>query len=159
MLTALRRGSTSIARPLLSASTSPARIRSLRADRACQITPSFARPPASVRSFVASSTWYQRASEAIALEEEEVEAELEQEVHAPKPPSHAQIDRAVENGPVTKFQELGDRNMVCKTVVDTLTRDMGMETMTQVQSLTINESLKGIDMYVGFHVPSSWVCF
>lgn len=38
--------------------------------------------------------------------------------------------------------------MVCPTVVNTLTQEMGLETMTQVQSLTINETLKGGDVYV-----------
>ena len=49
-------------------------------------------------------------------------------------------------GPVTKFAELGERNMVCQTIVDRITRDMKLETMTHVQSLTINETLKGIDV-------------
>ncbi|KAG8528135.1 uncharacterized protein KY384_007051 [Bacidia gigantensis] len=49
------------------------------------------------------------------------------------------------NGPVTQFKELAERGMVCKTVVDTLTQDMGLESMTEVQSLTINETLKGTD--------------
>lgn len=47
---------------------------------------------------------------------------------------------------VTKFQQLADLNMVSPVVVKTLTADMGLETMTQVQSLTINETLKGIDV-------------
>lgn len=36
--------------------------------------------------------------------------------------------------------------MVSRPVVNTLIQDMGLETMTSVQSLTINESLKGIDV-------------
>ena len=36
--------------------------------------------------------------------------------------------------------------MVCPTVVKTLVEDMRLETMTQVQSLTINETLKGGDV-------------
>ena len=80
------------------------------------------------------------------MEDEAVEEEIEQEVHSQHPPSDAQINQATEHGPVTKFKELAQRGMVCKTVVDTITRDMGLETMTPVQSLTINESLKGIDV-------------
>lgn len=68
------------------------------------------------------------------------------EVDAEEPPSDPRIDKATQHGPVTKFEDLGTRNMVCKTLVDTITRDMGLETMTQVQSLTINETLKGIDV-------------
>ena len=63
-----------------------------------------------------------------------------------RPPVDSRIDEAIQHGPVTKFKDLATRNMVCKTVVDTITRDMGLETMTQVQSLTINETLKGIDV-------------
>ncbi|KAI9722120.1 MAG: hypothetical protein M1828_004934 [Chrysothrix sp. TS-e1954] len=47
---------------------------------------------------------------------------------------------------VTQFQELADSNLVDKAVIDTLTRDMGLKTMTEVQSLTINEALKGVDV-------------
>ena len=36
--------------------------------------------------------------------------------------------------------------MVSETVIDTLTRQMGLETMTHVQALTINEILKGQDV-------------
>jgi len=83
---------------------------------------------------------------AVALEDEAIEAETEQEAHTEQASSGSQINRAARHGPVTKFKELAERNMVCQTVVDTITRDMGLETMTQVQSLTINESLKGIDV-------------
>ncbi|MCJ1310634.1 hypothetical protein MMC25_004299 [Agyrium rufum] len=48
--------------------------------------------------------------------------------------------------PATKFHELLDRGLVCQTIVDTLTRDMRLETMTLVQIQTINETLKGIDV-------------
>lgn len=51
-----------------------------------------------------------------------------------------------ENGPVTMFRELVEREMVDGTIVETLIKDMGLETMTPVQSLTINETLKGVDV-------------
>ena len=159
MLTVLRRGPASIAKPLISASTRPACNGSLPAHRARQIIPSPTTSLLSHRTFRVSLPCHQRSAEAAALGEEEVEVELEQEVLTQKPPSDAQIYRAVENGPVTKFKELGDRNMVCGTVVDTLTQDMRMETMTQVQSMTINESLKGIDMYVCFQFSNIWIIF
>ncbi|EME46616.1 hypothetical protein DOTSEDRAFT_70586 [Dothistroma septosporum NZE10] len=50
------------------------------------------------------------------------------------------------NAPITKFVELGSRGVLHENVVQTLTRDMGMETMTEVQSATINEALKGSDV-------------
>lgn len=67
--------------------------------------------------------------------------ETEEQAEAQPPPSDPQID-----GPVTMFEDLGARNMVCKTVVDTITQEMGLKTMTKVQSLTIDETLKGIDV-------------
>lgn len=80
------------------------------------------------------------------MEDEAIEGEIEQEVFSQTPPSDAQINQAVQHGPVTKFKDLAGRGMVCQTVVDTITKKMALETMTQVQSLTINESLKGQDM-------------
>lgn len=77
---------------------------------------------------------------------EAIENDIADEVTAQRPPSDAQINEAVQHGPVTRFKELGERQMVCPTVVRTLTEDMGLETMTQVQSLTINETLKGGDV-------------
>lgn len=48
--------------------------------------------------------------------------------------------------PITKFAELETRGVIHKNVVQALTRDMGLETMTDVQSATINEALKGTDI-------------
>lgn len=79
-------------------------------------------------------------------EGEAVEGEIEQEVVSQTPPSDQQINRVVQHGPVTKFKELVERGMVCQTVVDTITKAMGLETMTEVQSMTISQSLNGKDM-------------
>ena len=98
------------------------------------------------RAFGASSQWQRTATAHATYEDEAVEGELEQEVHAQRPPSDGQINQASQRGEVTKFKELAERGLVCPTVVNTITRDMGLETMTQVQSLTINKSLKGTDM-------------
>lgn len=49
-------------------------------------------------------------------------------------------------GPVTRFDELGTRNIVHPNVVRTLTGKMGLETMTEVQQRTINEALSGRDI-------------
>jgi ATP-dependent RNA helicase MSS116 len=45
----------------------------------------------------------------------------------------------------TKFQELADNGLVNPDVIREITRGMGHETMTPVQTLTINETLKGTD--------------
>ncbi|KAL4880994.1 P-loop containing nucleoside triphosphate hydrolase protein [Aspergillus karnatakaensis] len=47
----------------------------------------------------------------------------------------------------TRFQDLADRNMVDRRIIDTITRQMGLETMTDVQRMTITESVKGADMF------------
>jgi ATP-dependent RNA helicase MSS116, mitochondrial len=44
------------------------------------------------------------------------------------------------------FEDLRTHGLVNTVLVDTLTRDMRLETMTEVQSKTIRESLSGADM-------------
>ena len=55
-------------------------------------------------------------------------------------------DVPAENSVVTRFEELSRHGLVCDTVVKTLTKTMGLETMTPVQSMTMNETLKGDDV-------------
>ncbi|GAB7358691.1 hypothetical protein MBLNU230_g3920t1 [Neophaeotheca triangularis] len=50
------------------------------------------------------------------------------------------------DAPITKFEELGSRGIIHPNIVNTLTKNMGMETMTEVQSATINQALKGNDI-------------
>ncbi len=45
----------------------------------------------------------------------------------------------------TKFQELADNGLVNADVIRQITHGMGHDTMTPVQTLTINETLKGRD--------------
>lgn len=52
----------------------------------------------------------------------------------------------VEENPITRFGELGEQKLVSQNVVDTLTRDMRLDYMTEVQSLTFNKTLQGGDM-------------
>ena len=47
---------------------------------------------------------------------------------------------------VTKFHELQTRNLVHPNVVKNLTTRMGLESMTEVQTATINAALQGTDM-------------
>lgn len=147
MLNLLRRGPTSAATLILSNPFRSQCSRSvkLRGGQVSKPAPRITYPLAA-RSIGTSSQWRRSASASAAYEEDAVEGELEQEVHAEQPPSNARIKQAIKQGPVTKFKDLAERGLVCRTVVDTLTRDMGLETMTQVQSLTLNESLKGTDM-------------
>ncbi|MCJ1439225.1 hypothetical protein MMC27_008616 [Xylographa pallens] len=75
---------------------------------------------------------------------DEEEGEVQDYSQKHDPDSHS--SGGTRGAPVTKFQELAERKMVSATVVQTITQDMKLETMTQVQSLTINETLKGIDV-------------
>lgn len=47
---------------------------------------------------------------------------------------------------ITRFDELDKYNVIHPNVVRTLTRDMGLETMTEVQQATINTALQGTDI-------------
>ena len=47
---------------------------------------------------------------------------------------------------VTKFQDLQTKNLVSEPFVRALVEDMKLHTMTPVQSQSINEALKGMDM-------------
>ncbi|KAH8597074.1 P-loop containing nucleoside triphosphate hydrolase protein [Bisporella sp. PMI_857] len=55
--------------------------------------------------------------------------------------------RSTQQGPeVTKFEELLEHNLVHPNVVERIIGDMGLHTMTEVQSATINQALQGTDM-------------
>jgi ATP-dependent RNA helicase MSS116 len=71
---------------------------------------------------------------------------VEQEVNAKSPPTEEAIDAAVSGGLVTTFDDLATRGFVHQNVVNTLTKEMGLHTMTEVQTRTINEALNGSDM-------------
>jgi ATP-dependent RNA helicase MSS116 len=47
---------------------------------------------------------------------------------------------------INKFDQLIEHNIVHPNVVKAITEGMGHHTMTQVQSLTINQALQGTDM-------------
>ena len=49
-------------------------------------------------------------------------------------------------GAITKFADLGTSGKVSPVIIDTITRGMGLETMTPVQIQTIEETLSGIDV-------------
>jgi ATP-dependent RNA helicase MSS116 len=51
---------------------------------------------------------------------------------------------------ITEFQDLADKGLVNPNVIHAVTDRMNIKTMTEVQSMTINETLKGIDTYVIF---------
>ena len=145
MLNFVRRGPASTVSSLFFRSTPSRCIRTTQARGVQQCTPC-AGYEISARSFGTSTKWRQVAAAATAHEEEAVQSEVEQGYSLNKPSSSLQMRRPTNYGPVTTFKELAERGMVSGTVIDTLTRQMGLETMTHVQTLTINEILKGHDV-------------
>lgn len=145
MLNIVRRGPASTVSSLLFRSISSRCIRTTQT-RDVQQCISQAAYPIPARSFGTSTRWRQVAAAATAHEDEAIQSEVEQGFSLKEPPSNAQTKRPANYGPVTKFKELAERGMVSGTVIDTLTRQMGLETMTHVQTLTINEILKGHDV-------------
>jgi ATP-dependent RNA helicase MSS116 len=51
-----------------------------------------------------------------------------------------------EDGPVTEFKELATRGLVHPNLINTITNQMKLTTMTDVQTRTINEALSGVDI-------------
>ena len=81
------------------------------------------------------------------MEDADVDEAYQEAQHSPRPyeqTSHS--NGSTIQSPLTKFQELADQKLVCKTVIDTIIKDMKLETMTEVQSMTIKETLKGVDV-------------
>ena len=145
MISAARRGPSSVARSLTSLSKCyscrrPDNTRSIQRRFPQLICSTISRP------FGSSPQWRISAAARAVAEDEDIEEDTEQGSNSQKPPLGAQTKQAEQHGSITRFEDLAKRGMVCQTVVDTITKQMGLETMTQVQSLTISESLKGQDM-------------
>jgi ATP-dependent RNA helicase MSS116 len=51
-----------------------------------------------------------------------------------------------EDGPVTEFRDLATRGLVHPNLINTITKQMKLTTMTDVQIRTINEALSGVDI-------------
>lgn len=51
-----------------------------------------------------------------------------------------------EDRTITKFEELLEHDMVHPNIVNAITKGMGHQTMTDVQTMTINQGLQGTDM-------------
>ena len=139
MLNTLRRGPASTS--LLLSISHPSKCSKIFRPRAFQRSIPRVTSQLPARSFGTSSLW-KRYATATQPQEDEI---LDEDT-AEASPSGFESNAAARDGPVTRFEDLAKRSLVCQTVVDTITKDMGLETMTQVQSLTLNESLKGTDM-------------
>ena len=149
MFATARRGHASIAKCLRLPSTSSTSFNLALLWKTNHFATRLASAPAS-SAFHTASQWRQEAAvQAREYQQNNYAGNGDGESMRKSPQAQAQY------GPVTKFAELGERNMVCQTVVNRITRDMNLVTMTEVQSLTINETLKGIDVYARYHTPST----
>lgn len=63
-----------------------------------------------------------------------------------KQQAEAQEQSGQDDGLITRFDELETRQIIHPNITRRLTGDMGLETMTEVQQKTLNETLKGTDM-------------
>ena len=121
MFAALRRCPAALPRSLRTAalSSQSIRISSLPATSALRLPSSrIAKLPAS--GFHSSAQWQQVAAAAA-------------ETHA-------------SDGPVTEFSELARRGLVHPNLINTITTQMKLTTMTDVQTRTISEALSGVDV-------------
>lgn len=140
MLGALRRCPASLPWALSSTALTPRVLRAATfAQSRAAWRPAVSVPELAVAALHQTTQWQQNTA-AYA-----VEAEVERQVNASRPPD-TEIDHVVADGPVTKFHELETRGLVHKNVIRTITQDMGFEAMTEVQSRTINQALKGSDI-------------
>jgi hypothetical protein len=126
MFNSCRRGPASITR-VFRATTSTARIPSTRPS---SLSLSFQTParPLEARWLHVSAQFRNQAAAERRLDEDRV---------GKAPPQFREIN---------KFQQLIEHNMVHPNVVEEITRGMGHHTMTEVQTLTINQGLQGTDM-------------
>ncbi|KAF2277119.1 DEAD-domain-containing protein [Westerdykella ornata] len=123
MFTAMRRCPAALSRAVATASLSP-RVIQLSATQA-SIASRRSAPRVNnilVAAFHASARWRQ----AVATESATAEAAHEE--------------------PITKFADLAKRGLVHPNVIDVITKKMKLETMTDVQTRTINEALSGVDV-------------
>jgi ATP-dependent RNA helicase MSS116 len=127
MFNACRRGPASITR-VFRATTSTARIPSTRPSSLSLSFQTPARPALEARWLHVSSQFKNQAAAVRHSDEDRV---------GKAPPQFREIN---------KFQQLIEHDMVHPNVVEEITRGMGHHTMTEVQTLTINQGLQGTDM-------------
>lgn len=146
MLTALRKASAVIrignALPASSLATNPSRIRASWHG----INSSYHRSMIGSRSIHLSSSRCVAVGAAARAQRDPVESDIERSGNASRTSSGPNARQGSSNAPITEFQELEDQGLVQHEIVQAITKDMRLSTMTPVQSLTIAETLKGIDV-------------
>jgi ATP-dependent RNA helicase MSS116 len=131
MFNACRRGPASISR-VLRAAASSTRIPSTRPTTLSSSLRSTTRPALDARWLHVSSQW--RNQSATARAADQLADDMEE------------IKRHQSTMKITRFDQLLEYQLVHPNVVETITKDMGHHTMTEVQTATINQALHGTDM-------------
>ncbi|RDL35825.1 uncharacterized protein BP5553_06437 [Venustampulla echinocandica] len=144
MFNVCRRGPASISRAFYAA-TSTARIPATRPTLLSLTFKNAAAPSLEARCFHASTRLRNQAAQAISTEESNL--------------SNQKVAHEI-----TKFDQLLEHDLVHPNVVQAITKGMGHHTMTDVQTMTINEGLRGVDIIaqartgtgktLGFLVPT-----
>ncbi|KAF2800683.1 DEAD-domain-containing protein [Melanomma pulvis-pyrius CBS 109.77] len=125
MFSALRRCPTTLSRALSSAAFSSTVLRAPVYQSSSALRNSTSRAPrVAIAAFHQSTKWQQHATAEA--------AEVEQQ------PAH--------DGPATEFKELATRGLVHPNLINTITKQMRLTSMTDVQTRTINEALSGVDI-------------
>lgn len=88
------------------------------------------------------------AGAATRVQRDFVDSDIDQSGNASRTSSRSDAHHGSSGGPITEFQELADQGLVQNEIVKAITGDMRLSTMTPVQSLTITETLKGLDVSV-----------
>lgn len=141
MLSAVRRAPGSLTRVLSSTSTGTC-IAGRLVPKTSLLTRYTSHIACTTRQLHSTTRWLRDAS-AAARVEYDVTADTQDRNDAPSRSKLAQDTKAE---PITRFQELVERNLVDENLIRPLTEDMNITTMTHVQSLTINQTLKGVDV-------------
>ncbi|KAF2130358.1 DEAD-domain-containing protein [Dothidotthia symphoricarpi CBS 119687] len=125
MFGALRRCPATLSRSLAATAVSARALqRPLLSSSGALRTPTYRLTEASLAGFHHSTKWQQIAAHA--------QAEAE--------------DAPSLDEPVTRFKDLATLGLVHPNVINTITKQMRLETMTDVQTRTINEALSGVDI-------------
>lgn len=132
MLKGLRRCPTSLRWRLIQFPSPITTVRSLQTRNASS-KPSHVIAIQTTRSFHQSILPRQSAAAAAQVQEEPEHRALTNE----------QIDQ---QGPAKKFVELAERGLISQRIINTITQRMRLDTMTDVQSLTLNAALKHLDV-------------
>ena len=101
-------------------------------------------PPLGItsRQFCQIPRLLQQAEASLLRQQETIEEDVQEHI----PPLRSTASGDTHNGQITKFQELADLQLIDRDIIRIITKHMHLETMTDVQSLTIRESLSGNDM-------------